>query len=579
MRVDGYEPARILPLPEETYDALKSDFAIAKHLSHIDKLCLEGVQAVVVRAPIMHEALLAAAYIIKKGERDGVIAEYEQLSDEYGAPFGDREVDSWIYLQSTLANVPIISGTELRRVFDAETAKYELTRNIGFASHAAQSQKRPLWQDGNYPLIVCAGDSYPSIAAVNNCGRLLIILKVASERPAFENVMFPEFSKKFDFEVECEHLTIELGSDKFYQAVLARVLEVADCRLGSDVRGDQVVAKLRTYRKDEFNGALDIEKLIKKVVRSKRGQSKVLRAKDFDKVFFSSADQARSAPNVEATAPCQLEQLIGLGEVKRQLDLLIRRISFEAERQKKGLPGRPTHITAVFMGNPGTAKTSVARAMGQRLNELGLLENGKFVEVTRKDLVGQYVGWTARTVANVFREASGGTLFIDEAYSLMDKNTTDGFSAEALAEIVTQMEDNPDTLVIFAGYKDKMQTFIQDANPGLRSRLTNIIEFHDYSAAEMGAIFLHLAAQEGYRVESEDALHATIARLLATLGSKNTGNGRLMRTLFKASVCYCALNEDTDYITISTEAVQEAAKDMIENARLLTSHSVNKVGF
>lgn len=119
--------------------------------------------------------------------------------------------------------------------------------------------------------------------------------------------------------------------------------------------------------------------------------------------------------------------MIGLEDVKEQIKRLVCQLKYESERRKKNLSTSLTHKALVFMGNPGTAKTTVARLLGQILCAEGILQNNKFVEVSRKDLIGKYVGWTSNIVSEVFENAKGGTLFIDEAYSLLDEQGSASF--------------------------------------------------------------------------------------------------------------------------------------------------------
>lgn len=254
------------------------------------------------------------------------------------------------------------------------------------------------------------------------------------------------------------------------------------------------------------------------------------------------------------------------------------------QKGEKNLSTSLTHKALVFMGNPGTAKTTVARLLGQILCAEGILQNNKFVEVSRKDLIGKYVGWTSNIVSEVFENAKGGTLFIDEAYSLLDEQGSAGFSSEALAEIIQQMENNPDTLVIFAGYTNEMIDFIERANTGLRSRITTIIEFKDYNHQEMFDIFNYMLKQENYHIDNYEKAKDIIFRFLNQLDkiqSKNLGNGRLMRKLFKTAVEYKAINNPSDFKTINVQDLELVAQAIIKSETLLNKvQETNKnIGF
>jgi SpoVK/Ycf46/Vps4 family AAA+-type ATPase len=185
----------------------------------------------------------------------------------------------------------------------------------------------------------------------------------------------------------------------------------------------------------------------------------------------------------------------------------------------------------IFTGNPGSAKTTVARLFAQIMKENGLLSRGNLVEVGRSDLVGKYVGWTAKIVKQKFAEASGSVLFIDEAYSLVD-DKPGLYGDEAINTIVQEMENNrSDIVVIFAGYTDKMDGFLA-ANPGLRSRIAFHVPFDDYSTPELCEILKFMAQKDGMSL-SPDAEEKAAAIFEAAAKTTDFGNGRFVRNIFE----------------------------------------------
>ena len=197
----------------------------------------------------------------------------------------------------------------------------------------------------------------------------------------------------------------------------------------------------------------------------------------------------------------ELQKMVGLTDVKKVVDEILATAKMQKMRKSMGFPKLQTSMHMLFSGNPGTAKTTVARLLAQVLKEEEVLKNGHIVECGRQDLVGKYVGWTAQIVEDKFLSARGGILFIDEAYSLVEDGRT--YGAEAINTIVQQMENYRDeVIVIFAGYQEKMQEFLQQ-NEGLASRIAFHLNFPDYSADELTQILELMLEKSAYRMTAE----------------------------------------------------------------------------
>ena len=206
----------------------------------------------------------------------------------------------------------------------------------------------------------------------------------------------------------------------------------------------------------------------------------------------------------------ELNSLIGLHQIKNDVNGLIGLVKMKRIRESKGLKSVPVSLHLVFTGNPGTGKTTVARILAQLYKEIGVLKKGQLIEVDRSDLVAGYVGQTALKTQEKIKEAMGGILFIDEAYTLAKEGND--FGQEAIDTILKSMEDNRDEfIVIVAGYDEPMQKFI-NSNPGLKSRFNKYFHFPDYSSDELIDIFKMMIRQYDYTI-TDDAMEAVITKI------------------------------------------------------------------
>jgi len=228
----------------------------------------------------------------------------------------------------------------------------------------------------------------------------------------------------------------------------------------------------------------------------------------------------------------ELDSLIGLDSVKRDVTAMVNVMRLARRRIEIGLPPPPTNRHLVFAGNPGTGKTTVARLYGKILHALGMIEHGHLVEVDRGMLVGEYVGHTAPKTTSVFRKALGGVLFIDEAYSLVPVGGGNDFGQEAVATLVKLMEDHRDeVVVIVAGYAGDMYRFI-DSNPGLASRFTRTLIFEDYAADQLTDIVRNLVVEHRYEL-GPGTREAIVQHFASERREAGFGNGRSARQLFQ----------------------------------------------
>ena len=253
----------------------------------------------------------------------------------------------------------------------------------------------------------------------------------------------------------------------------------------------------------------------------------------------SPPDPGAVAPVPERTLEellAELDGLIGLDRVKREVHRQVAVLRVERLRGEAGLKSPTITRHLVFTGNPGTGKTTVARLVSGIYRALGLLTKGQLVEVDRSELVAGYLGQTAAKTADVVASAVGGVLFVDEAYSLTGIGSQgDQYGQEAVDTLVKEMEDRRDDLVVIvAGYPAPMQAFIS-ANPGLASRFRTTIEFEDYTDDELVAILTQLAAGADYEVEPE-AVQRFRERLGRTPRGDTFGNGRFARNALEEAI-------------------------------------------
>ena len=234
-----------------------------------------------------------------------------------------------------------------------------------------------------------------------------------------------------------------------------------------------------------------------------------------------------------------LNELVGLSKVKKTLHELVDYMSLRKKETDLKLNNVNLHM--VFLGNPGTGKTTVARLISDILYNLGYIKQNKLIEVTTKDLVAEYVGQTAPKTMSVVERAMGGILFIDEAYALASKNNQNSYNAEAIATLIKAMEDYRDNLVvIFAGYTKEMQDFL-DSNSGIVSRIGYTFEFDDYTEDELVEIFIGMMKKAGFEVEEEALLYLREI-IKKNKDMKNFGNARFIRNIYEKSIIKHAFN-------------------------------------
>lgn len=254
----------------------------------------------------------------------------------------------------------------------------------------------------------------------------------------------------------------------------------------------------------------------------------------------TKTETAKANPEPEKSLEelmAELDGLVGLEKVKADVKSLINLVKVRKLREENQLPVPPMSLHLVFMGNPGTGKTTVARLLAKIYHSIGVLSKGQMIEVDRSGLVAGFVGQTALKTGEVIQKALGGVLFIDEAYALANQDSPNDFGREAIEVLLKGMEDNrKDLIVIVAGYTELMGKFIS-SNPGLESRFNKYFYFEDYNGEQLMAIFESMCSKNGYTMDEETRTYAAKGlQDLYVARDENFGNARDVRNVFEKAV-------------------------------------------
>lgn len=292
--------------------------------------------------------------------------------------------------------------------------------------------------------------------------------------------------------------------------------------------------------------------------------------------------QTNVLPVVQNDPFQELLSMVGCDNAKTELKAMIADHRMRQIAKSRGRNTTQAHYHAVFLGNPGTAKTTCARLYAQALAKEGITKKDTFAELSRSHLVGRYAGSTAPKIREVFRQNAGGVLFIDEAYSLCSGEGRD-YGEEAINEIIICLE-NYETVCIFAGYPDLMGEFL-DSNPGLRSRIPYRVAFDDYSTEELVAISKVIANKQGYEI-AESATPKLFDLYETARGRKDFGNGRSVRNVIEAAVrkkgIHLGVMEDLSKFMnseLSDEVLFTLDESCFADAEIYEPEVTRKIGF
>lgn len=329
--------------------------------------------------------------------------------------------------------------------------------------------------------------------------------------------------KYFEFKIESTNIDVQ----DVYQEVLSKLKESSKITDEASIKLLDYIAA--TYPKTNLSFPEYRDKLCNKILFSKDQE---ITENDLPKY-----EQEKSMNEIFA----DLNNLVGLENIKQVLKDLVDLIELK-NKTKDDLKIKDINLHMVFLGNPGTGKTTVARIIAEMLYNLKYIKQNKLIEVSSKDLVAEYVGQTAPKTMAVIERALGGVLFVDEAYSLaFEEGSGNSFNKEAIATLIQAMENYRDNLVvIFAGYTKEMQAFL-NANSGIVSRIGYTLDFKDYTSEELLKIFEGMVKKAGFSITKE-ACDEVVKVIDKYRNTKNFGNARFARNLYEKTIIKHASN-------------------------------------
>ncbi|MBG9588861.1 AAA family ATPase [Cytobacillus firmus] len=366
-----------------------------------------------------------------------------------------------------------------------------------------------------------------------------------SRFPESNFIALPDYSN-----MELLQIAEKLSADNDYV-----LTEGAKQELGKRIEKERV--------DDTFGNARTVRNIVLDAIFKKGSQAKsnenIMSYTLLEKEDFESEEEEKLMNPRE-----QLDRLIGLETVKKEVQHLVSFVKMQQVRRERGLPVVPIQLHSVFTGNPGTGKTTVAKIYAELLKECGFLKRGHLIVASRADFVAGYVGQTAIKTKKKIREALGGVLFIDEAYSLLSQTSGD-FGKEVIDTLVDEMtKHNENLVVVLAGYPNEMEK-LMSSNPGLKSRFKKFFHFKDYSTTELLEIIISYAGKYEYTLteEAKDYLNYTLSKI------EVNGNGRFAANLADEAIqaqamrIVSALAEDIEQVSILEKPDFEIALNKI----------------
>ena len=324
-------------------------------------------------------------------------------------------------------------------------------------------------------------------------------------------------------------INIREGTTKSFINLIIKELQDSDYELSSQISKQSIMQYYKSVFGEELRVSL-VSQIAKQIIfqhELSSGGSEIKGLPSVDSVVIENTEKSKSYMVSE------LDSLIGLNVFKENIRDMVALHKLNEVRKSYGMKAECISRNIVLKGNPGTGKTTLARTLSKVLKREGLLDKDEIVEVSRDDLVGKYVGWTAKTITEYFDSAKGGILFIDEAY-LLATDFENGYGEEAIGTLVKNMENYRDeVMVILAGYPNEMDRLIS-SNPGMESRIGIDITIDDYEPEELLQIFLHFCNENRFVCEKKaiDIVKDNFI-MIKKFSDDNFGNGRYVRKIFE----------------------------------------------
>ena len=359
----------------------------------------------------------------------------------------------------------------------------------------------------------------------------------------------------------------DLNVDKVYQLIIEKLEKSLAV---SDIVKDEIYNYIKaTYVQSDIQNMDYVNKLYNKIILNMNNDFSIYGRTEINTKDIPSAYNTRDLPTIMK----DLNSLVGLTEIKEQINDLVALLKFN---KKANIEISNFNLHMVFLGNPGTGKTTVARLVKDIFFNLGYINQNKLTEVTAKDLIANYLGQTSGKTYNVIKSALGGVLFIDEAYSIIASNGHSAeYGTECVATLLKAMEDYKDKLIIiFAGYEDEMKKFL-DSNPGLISRIGYKINFPDYTVEELTQMYLNLLEKNKLKITPK-ALSKLQEIIKVSSGYDDFGNGRYINNLFQKVLIEHSKNiENKNKKTNLYQIIEED----INHEKLIADNKNKKIGF